>query len=430
MPLSASGFIVFSGTLRRGRRDRDLEEELRLHIEMAAEDAHRRGAPPRAAARTAQIRAGRRAAGHGRPARSARPAVARRAGAGSSPWAADAAADSVLHSCGDSDAGARDRRQHRHLSTARRDPPPHPAGEGSRTSSSSCSWPTAQRSRGRRASIYPALTNPLWEYVRDHQEIFSGVLAWSNTEFRLGRSAGPRVARGLFVSGDFFTVLGVGAHAGRTLHRRRRPAGLRRAGRGGQPRLLAAIPRRRSGGVGRTLVTEFTIRRSDRRCAARLLGRRGWTCLRHRRSDLLAGGARRRADWLTNGTVWWLTVMGRMAAGQSLELVNRQLDSASTGLFEASLPANYPRGPRQGLSEFQAPRGSRRRGRVGAAAPLRRSVADSPADHRPRAASLRARIWRTSSSREPLRVSASSPSAWPSAAPAFVSFGSSWSRTR
>jgi putative ABC transport system permease protein len=37
------------GTMRRGRRDTDLEEELRLHMELAAEDAQRRGEPVRAA---------------------------------------------------------------------------------------------------------------------------------------------------------------------------------------------------------------------------------------------------------------------------------------------------------------------------------------------------------------------------------------------
>jgi putative ABC transport system permease protein len=37
------------GTVRRGRRDRDLEEELRLHLELAAEDAQRRDEPMRAA---------------------------------------------------------------------------------------------------------------------------------------------------------------------------------------------------------------------------------------------------------------------------------------------------------------------------------------------------------------------------------------------
>src|SRR2546427_1790098 len=46
------------GTLRRNRPDRDLEEELRLHLELAAEDARRRGDSPERAARAARLQAG------------------------------------------------------------------------------------------------------------------------------------------------------------------------------------------------------------------------------------------------------------------------------------------------------------------------------------------------------------------------------------
>src|SRR5262245_30132067 len=37
------------GAMRRGRHDADLQEELRLHMELAAEEAQRRGEPLRAA---------------------------------------------------------------------------------------------------------------------------------------------------------------------------------------------------------------------------------------------------------------------------------------------------------------------------------------------------------------------------------------------
>ena len=46
------------GTLLHGRRDDDLEHEIRLHMEMAAEDARRRGLDPADASRTARIEAG------------------------------------------------------------------------------------------------------------------------------------------------------------------------------------------------------------------------------------------------------------------------------------------------------------------------------------------------------------------------------------
>jgi predicted permease len=48
----------FRGTLVPGRRDGDLEQELRLHLELAAEDARRRGLDAADAARAARLKAG------------------------------------------------------------------------------------------------------------------------------------------------------------------------------------------------------------------------------------------------------------------------------------------------------------------------------------------------------------------------------------
>ena len=48
----------FWGTIRRKRLDQDLEEELRLHCELAAEDMRKRGASAEDAARMARLRAG------------------------------------------------------------------------------------------------------------------------------------------------------------------------------------------------------------------------------------------------------------------------------------------------------------------------------------------------------------------------------------
>src|SRR5690606_11606325 len=68
---------------------------------------------------------------------------------------------------------------------------------------------------GRRTSGFPVLSNPLWERFRDTQTTFAGVLAWPNAELRLGGDAGRRPVRALFVSGDFFRVLGVRPALGR-----------------------------------------------------------------------------------------------------------------------------------------------------------------------------------------------------------------------
>jgi len=69
--------------------------------------------------------------------------------------------------------------------------------------------------RGNQATPYPALTNPLWERFRDTQDMFSGVLAWGNNMFNLSPGGEVHLARGLFVSGDFFRVMGVQPLMGR-----------------------------------------------------------------------------------------------------------------------------------------------------------------------------------------------------------------------
>jgi predicted permease len=70
---------------------------------------------------------------------------------------------------------------------------------------------------GLNAGPYSQLTRPLWQQIRDHQEVFSGVFAWSLSGARVGEGRDLRRARSLRVSGEFFRVLGVQAEQGRLL---------------------------------------------------------------------------------------------------------------------------------------------------------------------------------------------------------------------
>src|SRR5207244_9598738 len=63
----------------------------------------------------------------------------------------------------------------------------------------------------------PSLTNPLWEQIRDRQQVFTEAFVWSAPMFDLTTGGEARPAQGLWVSGDFFTGLGVPALIGRTL---------------------------------------------------------------------------------------------------------------------------------------------------------------------------------------------------------------------
>src|SRR5262245_1960136 len=54
------------------------------------------------------------------------------------------------------------------------------------------------------------LTNPLWEQIRKKQQAFSGLFAWGTATFDLAQQGEQRCTEdGLWVSGDFFNVLGV-----------------------------------------------------------------------------------------------------------------------------------------------------------------------------------------------------------------------------
>jgi predicted permease len=57
----------------------------------------------------------------------------------------------------------------------------------------------------------------MWEKLQTRPELFDGSLAWFNRPVALGQGAQSDVVNGLFVSGGFFTTLGVPARYGRAL---------------------------------------------------------------------------------------------------------------------------------------------------------------------------------------------------------------------
>jgi putative ABC transport system permease protein len=196
--------------------------------------------------------------------------------------------------------------------------------------------------RGSQATQYPALTNPLWERLRDTQEVFSGVLAWGDSEFNLNPGGEARLARGLFVSGDFFRVLGVQPLIGRifTAADDHRGCGLSGAV------ISFAFWQRELGGdasiVGRKLTLNFQ--------PVEVIGvtPAGFSGLEIGRSYDVAVPICSQAvlwnegNWLDAGTVWWLNVMGRLRPGGTLERTNAQLRVASPAIFQTTLPTNYP----------------------------------------------------------------------------------------
>src|SRR5579863_9728789 len=196
--------------------------------------------------------------------------------------------------------------------------------------------------RGSHATPYPALTNPQWEYLRDHQDAFSGVLGWWDSDFGLSTGGEFRSARGIFVSGDFFRVLGVPALRGRvfTAADDRRGCGLPGAV------ISYAFWQREFGGepsaIGRKLTLNYqpveVVGVTPPGFSGLEIGRAYDVAVPLcSQSALWTDG-----DWLDRGTVWWLAVMGRLKPGWTLAKAGAQLQAMSPGLFQVTLPANYP----------------------------------------------------------------------------------------
>lgn len=199
--------------------------------------------------------------------------------------------------------------------------------------------------RGSQASVYPSLTNPVWEKLRDSQDIFSGVFAWGSNDFGLdtvNTGGEGRLAQGLFVSGDFFRVLGVQPLIGRvfTTEDDRRGCGLPGAV------ISYAFWQRELGGdpsaVGRKLTLNYH--------PTEIIGvtQPGFFGLEVGRSYDVAVPICSQATlwsegtWLDEGTVWWLNVVGRLKPSSTLAEANARLAVISPGLFHLTLPSNYP----------------------------------------------------------------------------------------
>ena len=78
-------------------------------------------------------------------------------------------------------------------------------------------WAKGAQRSGSWTSRSANLTYPQFEQIRDRTQAFSGTIAWSARQFNLADGGQFRLADGLFVSGDFFKVLGVSSMLGRTL---------------------------------------------------------------------------------------------------------------------------------------------------------------------------------------------------------------------
>ena len=194
-----------------------------------------------------------------------------------------------------------------------------------------------------------AWTNPLWEEFHRRQHVLDGVFAWSTSGidptrgkgFDLSSGGVADLASGLWVSGDFFDVLGVQPALGRTL---RAADDVKGGGADGPVAVISdAFWQRRFAGsadvVGKRLSIEgvpFTIvgvtppgfLGPDVGAAFEVAIPLGTLPLVARRDRL------QQRSW------WFLTVMGRLKPGQTAQGAAAALASLQPQLRDATRPSN------------------------------------------------------------------------------------------
>ncbi len=196
--------------------------------------------------------------------------------------------------------------------------------------------------RGNKSTRYPSITNPLWEELREHQQSFSSLSAWSTGNFNLAQGGEVRNARALWVSGDFFPTLGVNAALGRvfTAADDQRGCGARNAvishsfwqrEFGGEPNIIGRkimLAGQAFDIIGVTPASFFGLEVGQSFDVSLPI------C-----AEALTAGKNHRLD---SGTHWWLMVTGRLKPGRTLAQASAELQTISSSLFEKTLPANYP----------------------------------------------------------------------------------------
>jgi predicted permease len=184
-----------------------------------------------------------------------------------------------------------------------------------------------------------ALTNPLWEQLRGRQQAFSGMVAWGGGfKFNLSRGGEARLAEGLWVSGDFFNVLGVTPVAGRVF-----TAADDRRGCGSPGAVIGyAFWQREYGGdpsaIGRTLLLSGNpfevIGVTPAGFTGVDVGKSFDVALPLCSEPVLA----RDRSSLDQRHQFFLAAIGRLKPGWSVAKATAHLAAISPGIFEATVP--------------------------------------------------------------------------------------------
>ena len=186
-----------------------------------------------------------------------------------------------------------------------------------------------------------SLTNPIWEQLRDHQDVFTGIAASSEHQMDLSDGGAIHSANGLYISGDYFATLGVRPAAGRLISSSDDQRGCSGAAVLSYPfwqRQFGAAP----DAVGKM------IRLDSHEFEVIGVAQPGFfgTAVGHQFdvavpicSELIMWG---KNSMLDNRSAWWLDVIGRLKPDGTADHARARLQVIAPRIYAAVVPADYP----------------------------------------------------------------------------------------
>jgi len=191
-------------------------------------------------------------------------------------------------------------------------------------------------------SMFAFLTNPQWERIRERQQAFSSICAWSQASFNLAVSGEDRFAENsLWVSGDFFNVLGVRPLLGRVFT----PADDVRGSGSASAVLSHAFWQREFGGDASVVGKKITVNGHPFEVIgvtpANFFGvevGRNYDLAIPISADPIINGEGHRLDRRSS---WWLAAMGRLKPGWTIDQATAHLAALSPQLFQETLHAGW-----------------------------------------------------------------------------------------
>jgi putative ABC transport system permease protein len=194
---------------------------------------------------------------------------------------------------------------------------------------------------GQFSGQYSQLTFPMWEQIRKRQEGFSEMAVWTGQEFNLANGGEVHYAKGLRVSGEFFSVLGVQPILGRLINPEDDQPGCGTSA----ANISYAFWQRNYAGDPSAIGKRLTLDGNS----FQILGvtQPGFNGISIGDTFDVAVPVcvepilSPRNNRLTLRHAWWLASIGRLKPGWTIQRANAQINAVNSAILQETIPTTY-----------------------------------------------------------------------------------------